>query len=96
MAFVTILFNVNLALYIMDYFILQYTYEFKNHALKSVMVQLLFNHILQMVFLREFYDSKGKVNTKNGWVWVIHALNYPYILYKYIECEIWSVTIDGS
>jgi hypothetical protein len=40
-----------------------------------------------MVFLRSFYDEKGRVSTKNWWVWVVHALNYPYIIYVYISCE---------
>ena len=39
--------------------------------------------MLQFVFLRHFYDKDGRVNTKNKWVWTIHAINYPYILYIY-------------
>ena len=49
-----------------------------------------------MVFLREFYDEHGKVNTKNSWVWFVHAINYPYILYVYLETEIYGVYKDGS
>ena len=36
-----------------------------------------------MIFLRNFYDSDGKVSTKNSWVWVVHAINYPYIIYVF-------------
>ena len=48
-----------------------------------------------MIFLREFYDEKGKVSTKNKWVWVVHALNYPYIIYVYVMCEL-SGDVDHS
>ena len=54
------------------------------------------NHVLQMIFLREFYNCHGKVNTKNSWVWLIHAINYPYIIYVYLQCEIYGVYKDGS
>jgi hypothetical protein len=36
-----------------------------------------------MVFLRDFYDDKRKVNTKNSWVWIVHLVSYSYILYVY-------------
>jgi hypothetical protein len=88
MAFVTILLTVNLALVFLDWYVLSGTYDNSNNNLKSVMIQLLFNHILQMLFLSEFYDENGRVNTKNKWVWVVHALNYPYIIYVYISCEL--------
>ena len=52
--------------------------------------------MLQMFFLREFYDAKGKVSTKNSWVWVVHAINYPYIIYVYLQSEIYGKYIDGS
>lgn len=54
------------------------------------------NHLLQMVFLREFYNAKGKVSTKNSWVWVVHALNYPYIIYIYLQTEIYGVYKEES
>jgi hypothetical protein len=47
-----------------------------------------------MIFLREFYDENGKVNTKNKWVWVVHALNYPYIFYIYVYTD--AAARDGS
>lgn len=37
-----------------------------------------------MIFLRDFYDEDGKVNTKNTWVWYIHILSYFYIVYEYV------------
>jgi len=43
-----------------------------------------------MIFLREFYNCKGKVSTKNSWVWVVHALNYPYIMWVYLESEMYG------
>ena len=36
-----------------------------------------------MIFLRDFYDIEGKVNTKNVWVWYIHIVSYAYIIYEY-------------
>ena len=98
MAFVTILLTVNLGLVFLDWYILSETYEHLNNddnSLKSVMLQLLFNHLLQMIFLSEFYNEYGRVNTHNQWVWVVHALNYPYIMYVYISCEM-SDNVDHS
>lgn len=94
-AFVTILLTVNMTLIFLDYYVLSATYVAEGKPLKSVMYQLLVNHLLQMIFLREFYDEKGKVSTKNKWVWVIHALNYPYIIYVYVMCEL-SGDVDHS
>ena len=41
------------------------------------------NHLLQMIFLRDFYDENRKVNTKNQWVWYVHIVSYAYIIYIY-------------
>jgi hypothetical protein len=97
MAFVTILLTVNLGLVFLNWYVLEETYDNTNntYSLKSVMHQLLFNHILQMVFLSEFYDENGRVNTKNKWVWLVHALNYPYIIYVYISAE-FDDNVDNS
>jgi len=34
------------------------------------------------------------VSTKNRWVWVVHAINYPYILYVYLFTD--AVEQDNS
>ena len=47
----------------------------------------MFNHLLQMIFLKNFYTPERKVNTSHSWVWVVHALNYPYIFYVYYFTE---------
>ena len=44
-----------------------------------------------MIFLRDFYDEDGKVNTKNMWVWYIHLLSYSYIIWEY-----WTHSKDSS
>ena len=36
-----------------------------------------------MVFLKDFYDEYDRVNTKNNWVWYLHAVSYPYIIFVY-------------
>jgi hypothetical protein len=38
-----------------------------------------------MIFLKDFYDIDGKVNTKNIWVWYFHFVSYAYIIYEYIR-----------
>jgi len=45
---------------------------------------LLVNHLLQMVFLKDFYDENRRVNTKNTWVWGVHAISYAFTIYIYI------------
>lgn len=47
-----------------------------------------------MIFLREFYDENHKVNTKNKWVWFVHAINYPYIFWVYFYTD--AAERDGS
>jgi hypothetical protein len=34
-----------------------------------------------MIFLKDFFDEEGRVNTKNKWVWVVHFFSYSYIIY---------------
>ena len=36
-----------------------------------------------MVFLKNFYDEKRKINTSHRWVWVVHFFSYAYIIYIY-------------
>jgi hypothetical protein len=86
LAFVTILFNVNIGLLCIDEFIIFADKEKKESLefpLKSIVYQLLINHILQMIFLRDFYDEYRKVNTKHRWVWYFHIFSYSYIIYIY-------------
>jgi len=87
-AFVQILFNVNLGLIGIDNYI---TFrdevidpdQIYPHPLKHVVYLLLVNHVLQMMFLRHFYDGDRRVNTKNKWVWVVHMFSYMYVIYIY-------------
>ena len=58
------------------------------------MFQLLGNHLLQFIFIKNFYDENRHVNTKNKWVWGIHALNYPYIMYVFYFTE--AAAIDET
>jgi hypothetical protein len=88
LAFVTILFNVNIGLICIDEFIIfakvdNETLATLEFPLKSIVYQLLFNHLLQMIFLRNFYDENRKVNTKHRWVWYFHIISYSYIIYVY-------------
>ena len=101
LAFVTILQTVNLGIMLLDQnFINEERREqgreeiHFNTPLSKLMWQLLANHFLQMLFLRNFYDDNREVNTKNKWVWGIHAINYPYILYVY--CFTDAVKVDNS
>jgi len=86
-AFVQILFNVNIALIVIDKYIVFADYSEEdlneNFPLRWITYQLLANHFLQMIFLRDFYDEQGKVNTKNMWVWYVHLVSYLYIVYVY-------------
>ena len=85
LAFVTILFNVNIGLICIDEFIIfsGKDREGLEFPLKFIVYQLLANHFLQMVFLRDFFDSHRKVNTGHRWVWYIHIVSYSYIIYVY-------------
>jgi len=78
-AFVTILFQVNVGILLIDEFVMLT----EVNKLRSLMYQCLANHLLQMIFLRDFYDVNGKVNTKNTCVWYIHIVSYAYIIYEY-------------
>lgn len=51
------------------------------------MWQMLVNHLLQFIFLRDFYDENRKVSFKHKWVWVVHGLNYPYMLFVYLNSD---------
>ena len=87
-AFVQILFNVNMGLIAIDRYIL-----FKDevidpdaihpHPLSHVVYLLLANHVLQMIFLKNFYTPDRKVNTANKWVWVVHLFSYMYSIHIY-------------
>jgi len=109
LAFVTILFNVNIGLICIDEYIIftktatdadGNTYKVDadgnelKFALKPIVIQLLVNHLFQMIFLRNFYDSERRVNTKNRWVWVGHLFSYLYIIYVYYFTD--AVENDNS
>ena len=47
-----------------------------------------------MIFLKNFYDEKRRINTKNRWVWVIHFFSYAYIVYVYYFTS--AAYIDAS
>ena len=95
LAFVTILFNVNVVLIFIDEFVIftgpdrmvedPVTGEKKlrEFPLRNITYQLLINHFLQMIFLRNFYDENRRVNTKHRWVWYFHIVSYAYIIYIY-------------
>jgi len=84
LAFVTILFQVNICLILVDYLIV-FTGEKENlpHPLRHSTFILLGNHGLQMIFLRQFYDEKRRVNTKNNWLWGVHFVFYVYVIWAY-------------
>ena len=52
-------------------------------SLIYAMYALLSIHSLQVIFLRKLYTNDHRVNRKHMWVWVVHAIVYPYIFYKY-------------
>ena len=89
MAFVTILFVVNLGLTLINHIIKPYfktveAHQDINHSpLENSMFIMLFNHALQLLFLSEFFNEERTINFKHKWVWVIHAISYAYITYIY-------------
>ena len=95
-AFVQILFNVNIGLILIDEFIIfrdkeeieEERGEKLQFPLRKVQYILFANHLLQMIFLKDFYDMDGHVNTKNNWVWVIHAFSYTYVVYVYYNTDL--------
>ena len=46
--------------------------------------------------MRDFYDHQGRVNTKNKWVWVVHAISYTYVLYVYIFTDARNVSVSET
>ena len=54
------------------------------------MYMLLGIHSLQVIFLRKLYTKDHRVNKEHMWVWVVHGIVLPYILYKY-----WQTMIDS-
>jgi len=64
------------------------------HPLRNLTYILLGNHLLQMMFLKSFYDSEQRVNTKNKWVWVIHLISYSYITYKYYKIDPEAISVS--
>ena len=58
--------------------------ETDTFPLRHITYLLLFNHLLQMIFLKDFFDENRRVNTNNKWVWVVHLFSYMYIIYVYV------------
>jgi hypothetical protein len=84
-AFVQILFNVNIGLVLIDRCIIHKDASVEelhnNFPLRKITYQLLANHLLQIVFLRDFFDAEGRICQKHSWIWVIHFFSYSYIIY---------------
>ena len=59
----------------------------KSGQLKNSMNLLLGLHILQFLFLRHFYTDDRKVNTGYKWVWMIHLIVYPYVIWRYMQAK---------
>lgn len=104
-AFVQILFTVNIALIAIDRYLVfkEVTQQFGfrdlfsadyPHPLKHVTYLLDFNHIIQMIFLKSFFDEHRRVDTKNLWVWYIHAISYTYILYVLLFTDLYNREIS--
>lgn len=36
-----------------------------------------------MIFFRNFFDEKRRVNTKNNWLWAVHFCFYVYVIWAY-------------
>ncbi len=51
------------------------------HPLRIITYILLCNHLLQMIFLKNFFDEDMRVNTKNQWVWILHLISYAIVIY---------------
>ena len=47
-----------------------------------------------MIFLKDFYNEHDHVNTKNNWVWYLHAVSYTYIIFVYFFTD--AAKIDRS
>ena len=58
-----------------------YTSQEYPHPLRIITYILLCNHLLQMIFLKNFFDENMRVNTKNQWVWAIHLISYSIVIY---------------
>lgn len=89
LAFVTILLNVNIMLIIIDEYIIFADVDKSqlDFPLKSIVYQLLVNHLLQIIFLRDFFDKDRRVNTGHRWVWYFHLVSYSYIIYVYLGTD---------
>lgn len=99
-AFIIILSGVNITIMYMNSFThiqgmkidndgnsVQMTETDLNGPLLHTMYLLLSMHILQLVFLRRFFDENGRVNVSNQWVWYVHFIIYPYVIYSfYVDC----------
>lgn len=102
LAFVTILFSVNISLILIDQYIIfiptnkSIDLSKSTFALNHVQYLLLMNHLLQMIFLRDFYDDERRVNTSHYWVWYIHLISYLYAGYAYYLTDMVKRESSGS
>ena len=55
---------------------------------------MLGNHLLQMIFSREFYDENHHVKKKHNWIWYVHIVSYSYIIFRYFFTD--DANIDES
>ena len=56
-------------------------------TLQFEMQMLLVYHILQVVFLRNFYDEQStyrRIYVRSNWVWMMQVLIYPYVSLAYL------------
>lgn len=51
--------------------------------LRPLMYQLLVNHTLHIIFKRNFFDEKRKINKGHKWIWWFNLASYGFIFYVY-------------
>ena len=93
LAFLTILFLENSGLILIDNYIIFPQQNIKDNdglkfPLRDAFYLLWFNHLLQIVFLRHLYDEDRRVNRNHRLVWVINAISYTYVIYKYFFTDL--------
>ena len=65
--------------------------------LLSCMYLLLVTHLIQFIFYRRLLSDDGKINMRHKWVWVLHVLIYPYVIYSYFyDRDLASREHDGE
>ena len=88
-AFLQILFNVNLGIFIIDSVFIYpktpiLTKEWhEKFALGHVILLLLFSHLIKLVFSRKFFSDDGKVHTIRWPLLAFHVFIFCYEVYMY-------------